>query len=500
MRNVPSVAWHGSCLVGIRTLFTPSCTVQSPANLIANSLRRCWTRRQLSYSSQGVLRYQQAWKTTRHTSPFAPISAARSTLIRTATNSTTEQPKEIEHGVRLDSQPLSAAEIKTIFRSSSVTPEMGNRILSVLHGRRLEGTLDLNLPSDIKRAVRSRTIENGLQWLRANHPIDEDAAILARIEREEKEEEERLLQYVQELGPQSGHWNAQLGEEGDIYGRSTFQETRKLNEARLLKEQEKNRKEWLEGEMKDREKIQKQLKGNTELQKYNPSAVVEARPRADPQERPFLAWAQKHYVRAENTDSDFSTMTTARRILPAFGVTLLVLGLCYYYAETYQPPVYYKRMWKDIPPAAATIMGLMATNVGVWMLWKLPPAWRMLNQYFISVPLYPYAMSVVGSVFSHQQFKHLLTNTVILWLIGLRLHDEIGRGNFLSLYLASGVVGSLISLTSHVLLQRLTVTSLGASGAIAGLVAAWSTNSSPASSPTIGATPSPPTVPPSSQP
>lgn len=53
------------------------------------------------------------------------------------------------------------------------------------------------------------------------------------------------------------------------------------------------------------------------------------------------------------------------------------------------------------------------------------------------------------------------------------MHDEIGRGNFLSLYLSSGVIGSLISLTSHVLLQRLTVTSLGASGAIAGLVAAW---------------------------
>jgi rhomboid-like protein len=152
---------------------------------------------------------------------------------------------------------------------------MGNRILSVLHGRRLEGTLDVNLPSDIIRTVRPRTIENGLQWLRANHPIDEDAAILARIEREEKEEEERLLRYVQELGPQSGQWNAQLGEGGDIYGRSTFQETRKVNEARLLKEEEKKRQEWLEGEMKDREKIQKQLKGNTELQKYNPSAVVE---------------------------------------------------------------------------------------------------------------------------------------------------------------------------------------------------------------------------------
>ena len=77
-------------------------------------------------------------------------------------------------------------------------------------------------------------------------------------------------------------------------------------------------------------------------------------------------------------------------------------------------------MWRDIPPAAATIIGIMGTNIAIWALWKLPPAWRMLNRYFISVPLYPYAMSVVGSVFSHQQFKHLLTNTVILWLIGLR--------------------------------------------------------------------------------
>ncbi|EED20270.1 rhomboid family protein, putative [Talaromyces stipitatus ATCC 10500] len=467
MSNVPSVAWHGSCLVGIRALFRSQCAVQSSANSIARHLRRCWTQQQLSYSSLG---YQQTWKSTRPTSHTVPRLSNALSRIRFASSAGKQQK---EHGVPLDSQPLSAAEIKAIFRSSTVTPEMGNRILSVIHGRRLAGTLDQDLPSDITRAVRSKTIENGLRWLRANHPLDEDAAILARIEREEKEEEERLLRYVKEMGPQSGHWGAQLGEGNDIYGRSTFQEKRKVNEARLLAEQEKKRKEWLEGEMKDREKIQKQLKGNTELQKYNPSAVVEARPRADPRERPFLAWAQKHYIRAENTDTDFTSMTTARRILPALGVTLLVLGLCYFYAETYQPPAYGTRMWRDIPPAAATILGIIATNVSVWMLWKIPPAWRMLNRYFISVPLYPYAMSVVGSIFSHQQFKHLLTNTVILWLIGLRLHDEIGRGNFLSLYLSSGVIGSFVSLTSHVLLQRLTVTSLGASGAIAGLVAAW---------------------------
>jgi rhomboid-like protein len=108
--------------------------------------------------------------------------------------------------------------------------------------------------------------------------MDEDAAIMARIEREEQEEEERLYRHVEEQGlykPQSGQWGAQLGDGDDIYGKSVFQEVRKKNEARLLAEEEDKRKEWLEGEVKDREKIQMQLKRNTELQKYNPSAVVE---------------------------------------------------------------------------------------------------------------------------------------------------------------------------------------------------------------------------------
>lgn len=152
---------------------------------------------------------------------------------------------------------------------------MGNRALSVLQGRRLAGTLDKSLPTDITRTVRTRTIENGLHWLRNNYPVDEDAAILARIEREDKEEEERLLRYVQDLGPQSGTWGAQLGEGNDIYGKSVLKEVRKENEARLLAEQEKERKEWLESEVKDQERIQKQLQRNTELQKYNPSAIIE---------------------------------------------------------------------------------------------------------------------------------------------------------------------------------------------------------------------------------
>lgn len=53
-----------------------------------------------------------------------------------------------------------------------------------------------------------------------------------------------------------------------------------------------------------------------------------------------------------------------------------------------------------------------------------------------------------------------------------KVHDEIGRGNFLPLYLGAGAIGSMTSLTAHVLLKRFNVSSLGASDAISGIVAA----------------------------
>jgi rhomboid-like protein len=64
----------------------------------------------------------------------------------------------------------------------------------------------------------------------------------------------------------------------------------------------------------------------------------------------------------------------------------------------------------------------------------------------------------------YQQANHVRSSTV---------HDELGRGNFLAIYLASGAVGSMVSLSRSVLLGYLGMTSLGASAATSGIVAAW---------------------------
>jgi rhomboid-like protein len=119
-----------------------------------------------------------------------------------------------------------------------------------------------------------------LQWLRKNYPIGEDEAIVKRIEREENEEEEKLVRRAVELGfykPQSGRFRAELGKEGDIYGKSVLQEVRKANEEIGKRKEEKEYQEWMEGEATNRADLVKQLKQNTELRKFESSVVVEGK-------------------------------------------------------------------------------------------------------------------------------------------------------------------------------------------------------------------------------
>ncbi|KAE8379433.1 hypothetical protein BDV26DRAFT_259437 [Aspergillus bertholletiae] len=476
MSNVFCIAWRIPCS-GPRSLsLLPSNPVSLRAASCVSSLRHFGSISKRHLSPLNVFSpatpYQYSSRTTSQQLPSSVRLFTNSRCLRT------KPVPKVEHGVQLRPQPFSTAEINAVFGSRArITPQLGNRVLAVLQGRRLDGTLDLDLPSDITRSVRSTSLDTALLWLRKNYPLDEDAAILARIEREELQEEARLVRRAEELGlykPQSGSYGAELGDSNDPYGKSVLKETRKRNEARLLAEQEKKRQEWLDGEQKEREKLEHMRQKNTALQRFEDTASLEVRERADPNQRPLLAWIQKHHLRATDWDLDVSKLTNGGRILRILSITLVTFGLCFVFASNYHAPTKTDRLWPDVPPAAATVMAIIGTNIGVFLLWKLcPPAWRLLNRYFITVAAYPRPLSLVGNVFSHQTVNHLALNMVVLWFVGTRLHDEIGRGNFLALYLASGVFGSFTSLTVNILKGNLGLTALGASGAISALVAAW---------------------------
>lgn len=73
-----------------------------------------------------------------------------------------------------------------------------------------------------------------------------------------------------------------------------------------------------------------------------------------------------------------------------------------------------------MPPALATVGTIVGANVAITLLWKFPPLWRVLNRFFVIVPMYPNALSVIGSTFSHQTWRHLMMNMMVLGIMGTR--------------------------------------------------------------------------------
>jgi rhomboid family protein len=91
-------------------------------------------------------------------------------------------------------------------------------------------------------------------------------------------------------------------------------------------------------------------------------------------------------------------------------------------------------------------------------------------QQFGVVPAYFTMPTLVSSMFLHGSWSHVLGNMWYLWIFGDNVEDRMGHGRFLIFYLLCGFVAAfgqiLIDPTS-------TLPTIGASGAIAGVMGAY---------------------------
>ncbi|MEL6247011.1 MAG: rhomboid family intramembrane serine protease [Cyanobacteria bacterium J06648_16] len=78
--------------------------------------------------------------------------------------------------------------------------------------------------------------------------------------------------------------------------------------------------------------------------------------------------------------------------------------------------------------------------------------------------------TLVTSQFLHGGFLHVAGNMLYLWIFGNNLEEQLGRAKYLFFYIACGV---LAGLTQWFVDPGSTVPSLGASGAIAGVMGAY---------------------------
>jgi membrane associated rhomboid family serine protease len=79
-------------------------------------------------------------------------------------------------------------------------------------------------------------------------------------------------------------------------------------------------------------------------------------------------------------------------------------------------------------------------------------------------------LPLLSSMFLHGGWLHLIGNMWALWLFGDNVEDRMGRFNFLLFYLICGVIAGI----THVYVNPTsTIPTVGASGAIAGVMGAY---------------------------
>ena len=78
--------------------------------------------------------------------------------------------------------------------------------------------------------------------------------------------------------------------------------------------------------------------------------------------------------------------------------------------------------------------------------------------------------SLISSLFIHVGWVHLLGNLMYLFIFGDNVEDRLGHGRYAVFYLSSGIIASLAHVFSS---PSSTVPTVGASGAIAGVLGAY---------------------------
>lgn len=79
-------------------------------------------------------------------------------------------------------------------------------------------------------------------------------------------------------------------------------------------------------------------------------------------------------------------------------------------------------------------------------------------------------LPLVSSMFLHGGWFHLLGNMLYLWVFGDNIEDRLGHAGYLFFYLAAGAAGGISHIAAN---PQSSVPTIGASGAVAGILGAY---------------------------
>lgn len=107
---------------------------------------------------------------------------------------------------------------------------------------------------------------------------------------------------------------------------------------------------------------------------------------------------------------------------------------------------------------------------GFFQTWGVIPAEYSARADLPPTHPYPFWATLFTSMFLHGGFLHLFGNMLYLWIFGDNVEDAMGRGRYLVFYLLCGIAAAFAQIAVD---PQSTIPSVGASGAISGVLAAY---------------------------
>lgn len=389
-------------------------------------------------------------------------------------------------------EDLDSARTARIFRGcSDMNPHRATRLLKILHGRRVAGTLDDPSLHVNTAMFTKKEIEMALSYLREKIPVDEVLNAGLRAEDELKELEAEMASAESK---QASVDDAEVAGKVDATEATTTTTTKKASK-------------------KAKDNNPRSVYGEGALDRIRASNIArreaEERAEAEQRRREEEAAAQnwgglapydpalhrglhpkqlEHYEAATSGLEAPPDVPRWRVLLPTTVFAVVVLAALYFVVDRVAPP----RPGREIFPSAAgsdgdgdgdkgggiteaqvVIGAIMLVNVAVFVAWRRVRLWKYLNRHFVLDFVSPRPHQILTAMVTHQDARHLVRTMFLAAAGGSLLIGEVGPVPFLATYAASGVCGFLATLWTHVLRGNVLLYMFGASSAGFGVICAY---------------------------
>ncbi|KAF3762329.1 hypothetical protein M406DRAFT_72338 [Cryphonectria parasitica EP155] len=354
---------------------------------------------------------------------------------------------------------------------ADMTPARATRLLRILHGRRVAGTVE-DPSLQVNTAMYSaREISRALEYLRREVPVDEVLNAGLRAEDELRELEANMVpreagdEEVSAEGGRTRKSNEAAEKDGNddnprsVYGESILDKIRARNIARREAEERAE----AERQRKEDEAAAQNWGG---LAAYDPSLHRGLHPKQ-----------LEHYEAATSDLEAPPEVPRWRILLPMTAFAGAVLAALYMLASLaelpqQQQPGQREVLGGSLTQAQAVAAAITLLNAAVFIAWRRVRLWKYLNRHFVLDFVSPRPYQLLTAMITHQDPRHLTKAMLLAWAGALLLVPELGPGAFLATYAASGVCGFLATLWTHVVRGQL-IYMFGASSAGFGAICAY---------------------------